>query len=57
MGCYQRSRFSVVTIITVFLAIGSGFSQTAIPDTPAGKVLRVWLNAFNSGDRAKSKAT
>ena len=26
--------------------------QTQIPDTPAGRVLRAWLDAFNSGDRA-----
>jgi retinol-binding protein 3 len=30
--------------------------QTTIPDTPAGKVLRAWLDAFNSGDRAKMEA-
>jgi retinol-binding protein 3 len=28
-------------------------AQTTIPDTPAGKVLRAWLDTFNSGDRAK----
>ena len=27
-------------------------AQTTIPDTPAGHVLRAWLDAFNSGDRA-----
>jgi len=27
-------------------------SQTAIPATPAGKTLKAWLEAFNSGDRA-----
>lgn len=27
--------------------------QDAIPDTPAGRLLRFWLAAFNSGDRAK----
>ncbi len=26
--------------------------QTAIPDTPAGRTLKAWLVAFNSGDRA-----
>jgi len=31
-------------------------AQTTIPDTPAGKVLRAWLEAFNSGDRAKMEA-
>src|SRR5690349_840692 len=28
-------------------------AQTTIPDTPAGRVLRAWLDAFNSGDRAQ----
>jgi peptidase S41-like protein len=27
-------------------------TQTAIPATPAGKTLKAWLEAFNSGDRA-----
>jgi hypothetical protein len=33
-----------------------GFGQPAIPDTPAGRVLRAWLEAFNSGDRARVEA-
>jgi len=28
-------------------------AQTRIPNTPAGQMLRVWLDAFNSGDRAR----
>src|SRR5439155_12947369 len=44
----------VLTVLAFLsLAIGSGFGQTTIPDTPAGKVLRAWLDAFNSGDRTK----
>jgi hypothetical protein len=27
-------------------------AQATIPDTPAGRILRIWLDAFNSGDRA-----
>ncbi len=27
-------------------------AQPAIPDTPAGRTFKVWLEAFNSGDRA-----
>ena len=30
--------------------------QAAVPDTPAGHVLRAWLDAFNSGDAAKMDA-
>lgn len=29
------------------------YPQTTIPDTAARRVLRAWLDAFNSGDRAK----
>src|SRR6266576_3618781 len=28
----------------------------AIPDTPAGHTLQAWLDAFNSGDRARIQA-
>jgi hypothetical protein len=37
--------------ILLFAAIAS--AQTTIPDTPAGRTLRAWLDAFNSGDRTK----
>src|SRR6266576_3735894 len=29
------------------------FGQTPIPNTPAGKVLRAWVDAYNSGDSAR----
>ncbi len=31
-------------------------AQPAIPDTPAGRTLKAWLEAFNSGDRARIEA-
>lgn len=34
----------------------SVLAQTSIPDTPAGRVLRAWLDAFNSGDKARIEA-
>lgn len=40
----------------LLVCLGHGFGQTMIPDTPAGKVLQAWLDAFNSGDRAKIDA-
>jgi retinol-binding protein 3 len=40
--------------ILLFAEIGPG--QTTIPDTPAGRTLRAWLEAFNSGDRGKIEA-
>jgi retinol-binding protein 3 len=42
-------------LLIVLLMFGIGFSpcQVAIPDTPAGRTLEAWLEAFNSGERAK----
>src|SRR5579862_1992521 len=37
----------------VCLGAGCGLAQTTIPDTPAGHTLQAWLDAFNSGDRAR----
>lgn len=39
--------------VLFLLAAGCALAQTTIPDTPAGRTLRAWLDAFNSGDRAK----
>jgi len=38
--------------LSVLLGFGSGFAQTSIPDTPAGKAFAGWLEAFNSGESA-----
>jgi hypothetical protein len=35
------------------LGAGCALAQTTVPDTPAGRTLQAWLDAFNSGDRAK----
>ena len=40
----------------LLLDVGHSFGQATIPDTPAGRTLRAWLDAFNSGDRAKIEA-
>jgi retinol-binding protein 3 len=42
----------------VFLLVGvsCGLAQVSVPDTPAGRTLQAWLDAFNSGDRAKIEA-
>src|SRR6202789_3630278 len=37
----------------LLVAVGCGMAQTPVPDTPAGHTLQAWLDAFNSGDRAK----
>jgi hypothetical protein len=50
-----------VSLATLFLALlcltFSLAAQTpAIPDTPAGRTLQAWLDAFNSGDRGRLEA-
>src|SRR6266849_6212606 len=52
----RRKNLKVELFIPVLLFAAIGYAQTTIPDTPAGKVLRAWLDAFNSGDRAKVEA-
>jgi hypothetical protein len=46
----------MVIVGLLFFTIGYSFGQTTIPDTPAGRTLRAWFDAFNSGDRAKVEA-
>ncbi len=43
-------------MVLVCLGVGSVAAQTSVPDTPAGRTLQAWLDAFNSGDRAKVEA-
>lgn len=40
-------------ILFVFFFAVTALAQATIPDTPAGHALSGWLEAFNSGDRAK----
>lgn len=47
------NHLKLTLLAAVFLSCVAGYAQTTIPDTPAGRVLRAWLDAFNSGDRAK----
>lgn len=39
--------------VPALLGAACGLAQTTIPDTAAGRTLRAWLDAFNSGDRAR----
>ncbi|HKD60829.1 MAG TPA: S41 family peptidase [Terracidiphilus sp.] len=43
-------------VLLLFAAPFSFAQQPTIPDTPAGHALSTWLDAFNSGDRAKVEA-
>lgn len=38
------------------LGLALGWAQPAVPDTAAGRVFKAWLEAFNSGDRARLDA-
>jgi retinol-binding protein 3 len=48
----QRS-WPVLVLLVTGLAAGA---QPAIPDTPAGRALQAWLEAFNSGDQQQMEA-
>jgi retinol-binding protein 3 len=47
-----RSRWILPFFLAIFAATTPA-QTAAIPDTPAGHTLQAWLDAFNSGDRAK----
>ncbi len=42
--------------VLVFVSACAWAQSPAIPNTPAGQALQAWLDAFNSGDRAKIQA-
>src|SRR5256884_1231521 len=44
---------AAVFCTTLTVASAPLFGQTTIPNTPAGKVLRAWVDAYNSGDSAR----
>src|SRR6202167_4570720 len=41
------------SLALLLLSVSCGLAQTTVPDTPAGHTVQAWLDAFNSGDRAK----
>lgn len=50
-------RDALLVLAFAFALLGSPASaQAPIPDTAAGQVLEAWLDAFNSGDRARIQA-
>jgi hypothetical protein len=56
IGSLTLKTLRLAFLVSVLLSCVVGYTQTTIPDTPAGKVLRAWLDAFNSGDRSKMEA-
>ncbi|WP_161966129.1 S41 family peptidase [Steroidobacter cummioxidans] len=43
----------VLALVTILAVSPAHSEQESIPDTPAGRVLAAWLEAFNSGDQAR----
>jgi hypothetical protein len=50
-----RRHFAMLlrSILLLFVGTGCAMAQPQIPNTSAGHTLEVWLDAFNSGDRAR----
>ncbi|HEY7671207.1 MAG TPA: S41 family peptidase [Gammaproteobacteria bacterium] len=46
---------SLALVLSLFFVAPAG-AQIAIPDTPAGRTLAAWLEAFNSGNQAQMAA-
>lgn len=42
--------------LAMILGVATAWAQQTIPDTPAGRTFKAWLEAFNSGDRALMEA-
>ncbi len=53
MTAAKTPRLLCRLIVLLLISAGCGLAQATIPDTPAGHTLQAWLDAFNSGDRAK----
>jgi hypothetical protein len=51
-----RSLRLVISVLALFLGSATAFGQVKIPDTRAGHTLQAFLDAFNTGDRAKLRA-
>lgn len=41
------------SFVLLLVGVGCGLAQVTVPDTPACHTMRAWLDAFNSGDRAR----
>src|SRR5436309_13003634 len=44
-----------ISVLSMFAALWAS-AQPAFPDTPAGRTLKAWFEAFNSGDRVRMEA-
>jgi hypothetical protein len=54
---HSSLRTAVVAVLVALLATASAGAQAAnLPTTPAGRVLKAWLDAINSGDTVRMSA-
>jgi peptidase S41-like protein len=44
---------AVMILGVVLIGLSAASADVSIPDTPAGRAVSAWLDAFNSGDRAR----
>jgi hypothetical protein len=59
--CYMKPAFRTLRAVAravmmcgvVLIALRAVSADVTIPDTPAGRAVSAWLEAFNSGDRAR----
>jgi retinol-binding protein 3 len=49
----KNMKLLLTAIVLLFVGMGCAMAQPRIPNTPAGHTLRAWLDAFNSGNRAR----
>jgi D-alanyl-D-alanine carboxypeptidase len=50
------TRAIAIAIALVFLCVSVASAEPALPTTPAGRVLKAWLSAFDAGDAAALQA-
>src|SRR5215510_1005816 len=51
-----KASLATLFVALLCLTFSLAAQTTTIPDTPAGRTLQAWLDAFNSGDRSRLEA-
>jgi hypothetical protein len=51
-----KASLAILSVAPLCLIFSLAAQTPAIPDTPAGRTLQAWLDAFNSGDRGRLEA-
>src|SRR6266545_8115529 len=52
----SKALLATLLVVLLCLTFSLAAQTPVIPDTPAGHTLQAWLEAFNSGDRARIQA-